>query len=174
MALVGCAPTGVEVCFGRDEIIVSKTDTKGVITYANDVFLRVAGYTERELLGKPHNIIRHPDMPACIFKLLWDRIQAGHEVFAYVINLAKNGDHYWVHAHVTPSHDKFGAITGYHSNRRVPQPRVIEGIKDLYGRLRAEEGQHPTRREALAASSTMIEDMLVREGVTYDEYIHGL
>jgi PAS domain S-box-containing protein len=167
-------PTGVEVSFGLDEIIVSKTDTRGVITYANDVFLRVAGYSEEELLGKPHNIIRHPDMPGCIFKLLWDRIQAGREIFAYVVNLAKGGDHYWVYAHVTPTFDSRKAIVGFHSNRRVPNDGVLEGIRDLYARLLAEERRHASRKEGIAAAEAMVGDMLAREGLTYDEYIHRL
>ena len=87
-------PTGVERSFSPDEIIVSKTDTKGIITYANKIFLDIAGYTEDEVLGKPHNMIRHPDMPRCIFELLWQTIQQKKEIFAYVVNMAKNGDHY--------------------------------------------------------------------------------
>jgi PAS domain S-box-containing protein len=82
MTAVAVTPSGVERTFGEDEIIVSKTDVKGRITYANQVFLRVAGYTERELLGQPHNIIRHPDMPRCVFKLLWDTLEAKREIFA--------------------------------------------------------------------------------------------
>ncbi len=74
-------PTGRERTFHEDEIIVSKTDLKGVITYANQVFVRVAGYSEQELLGQPHNLIRHPDMPKCVFKLLWDTISQGNEIF---------------------------------------------------------------------------------------------
>ena len=70
-------PTGREITFGDDELIVSKTDRAGVISYANDVFLRVSGYTEEEILGKPHNVIRHPDMPRTVFKLLWDAVAAG-------------------------------------------------------------------------------------------------
>ncbi len=87
-------PTGREVRFGADEIIVSKTDLTGHLTYANDVFLRVAGYTEAEVIGQPHSFIRHPEMPRAVFKLLWDTIQSGREVFAYVVNLTKHGDHY--------------------------------------------------------------------------------
>lgn len=111
--------TGVERYFDEEEVIVSKTDVKGIITYANRVFLRVAGYDEEGLLGRPHNIIRHPDMPRCVFKLLWDKLEQQEEVFAYVVNLAKNGDHYWVFAHVTPSIDRRSRVVGYHSNRRV-------------------------------------------------------
>ncbi|MBT3307547.1 MAG: PAS domain S-box protein [Alphaproteobacteria bacterium] len=78
--------TGVERFFEDDEIIVSKTDLKGRVTYANRVFLRLAGYTEQEVLGQPHSIIRHPEMPRCVFKLLWDTLEDGKEIFAYVIN----------------------------------------------------------------------------------------
>jgi PAS domain-containing protein len=85
------APTGREVRFGDDEIIVSKTDVKGKITYANDVFLKVAGYTEAEVLGQPHNFIRHPGMPACVFKLLWETLEGGQEIFAYVLKLRPTG-----------------------------------------------------------------------------------
>ena len=97
------SPSNRESPFDENEIIVSKTDTRGRITYANDVFSRVSRFGVAELLGAPHSIIRHPDMPRCVFKLLWDTIQAKQEIFAYVVNMAKNGDHYWVFAHVTPS-----------------------------------------------------------------------
>jgi len=115
--------TGVERTFADDEIIVSKTDPKGRMTYCNDIFLRLAGYSESELIGQPHSMIRHPHMPRCVFKLLWSRIQSGTEVFAYVINRSGNGDHYWVLAHVTPDLVQDGAIIGFHSNRR-PQGRT--------------------------------------------------
>lgn len=75
-------PTGTERTFENDEIIVSKTDSKGRITYANDVFLKLALYEESEVLGAPHSLVRHPDMPRAVFKLLWDTIQAGEEIFA--------------------------------------------------------------------------------------------
>jgi len=88
-------------------------------------------------------------MPRCIFKLLWDGLQAGNEVFAYVINMASNGDHYWVFAHVTPSIDENGAIVGYHSNRRVPEDRILTDIKALYGKLLAEEKRHGDRKQGL-------------------------
>jgi PAS domain S-box-containing protein len=87
-------PTGRERTFREDEVIVSKTDLKSIITHANLVFVRVAGYSEQELLGQPHNPIRHPDLPRCVFKLLWDTISKGNEIFAYVINLCSDGEHY--------------------------------------------------------------------------------
>lgn len=163
------ALTGTESHFAPDEIIVSKTDPRGIITYANEVFIRVSGYSEEELLGAPHSIIRHPDMPRAVFKLLWDTIQAGHEIFAYVVNRAKNGNHYWVLAHVTPTFGKGGAIVGYHSNRRVPARPALAKIIPLYGQLLAEE-----RRHGMAGSTRLLHDLLAKLGSTYDAFVWSL
>ena len=169
------AVTGVERTFDRDEIIVSKTDLKGIITYGNGVFFRLAGYTEREVIGKPHNMIRHPDMPRAVFKLLWDTLKDGKEIFAYVVNRSKNGDHYWVFAHVTPSRDSSGNIVGYHSNRRVPNRQVLEGtILPLYKSLREEELRHSNPKEGLEASFGMLQNLLKEKGMAYDELIFAL
>ena len=168
-------PKGVEQFFGDDEIIVSKTDLKGRITYCNDVFLRIAGYTEKECLGQPHNLIRHPDMPRCVFGLLWETIQDGREIFAYVMNRCKNGDYYWVNAHVTPSRDRTGAIIGYHSNRRVPDRKILEEkIMPFYAELRAEETRHANRKSGLQASSEMVADYLRQKNMEYDEFVATL
>lgn len=167
-------PNGIETRLGEDEIIVSKTDLKGIITYANKVFLRIACYSEAELLGKPHNLIRHPDMPRCVFKYLWDTLAAGHEVFAYVINLAKNGNHYWVLAHVTPTFDATGRIIGYHSSRRCPDPAIVQQVIPVYKQLLAEEQRHANPREGLAASMQMLGDFLGSQEKTYDEFIWSL
>jgi PAS domain S-box-containing protein len=167
--------TGNEQFFEDNEIIVSKTDLKGRLTYCNDVFLRVAGYAEKECLGKPHNMIRHPDMPRCVFDLLWQFIQDGREIFAYVKNLCKNGDHYWVLAHVTPSRDRSGEIVGYHSSRRVPDRNVLENtIIPLYGELLAEERRHGDRKSGLQAARDRVSSILAQRGVQYDEFIVGL
>ena len=115
-------PTNVEVHFDTADIIVSKTNLKGKITYANTAFCTVSGYSLPELIGAPHSLIRHPDMPRAVFKLLWDTIQDGHEVFAYVKNLAKSGAYYWVFAHVTPSYGRDRKMIGFHSNRRAGAP----------------------------------------------------
>ncbi len=174
MAVTGVSLSGQERTFHQDEIIVSKTDLKGKIAYANDVFLRVSGFTEEELLGQPHNIVRHPDMPRCIYKFLWDRIQAGNEIFAYVINRAKNGDHYWVFAHVTPvfGHDR--AITGYHSSRRLPTRKAVEAAAGLYALLRAEEAKHADRGAAMTAAGALLGNILRDKGTTYDEFVFSL
>lgn len=167
-------PSGVERTFGAEEIIVSKTDAQGRIRYANDVFLRVSGYREVELLGQPHSIIRHPQMPRTIFRLLWQTIAAGEEMFAYVNNLASDGAHYWVLAHVTPSSRDGSGHHGYHSNRRCPDRAAVEAVDRLYRRLHTEEQRHARPAEAMAASGTLLESLLAARGLTYDEYVWQL
>lgn len=162
--------TGRERSFQQDEIIVTKTDLKGRITYANQVFLRVAGYAEKEVLGKPHNIIRHPDMPRCVFKLLWDTIEAKREIFAYVLNMARNGDHYWVFAHVTPTLDAGGNIVGYHSNRRLPRPASVAAIKPVYRMLLEEENKYPNKQEGMKASTALLLKTLESKNLEYEEF----
>lgn len=167
-------PTGIERTFGIDEIIVSKTDLKGRITYANDVFIRVAQFTEAELLGQPHNIIRHPGMPRCVFQFLWDTIQAGNEIFAYVVNQAKSGDHYWVFAHVTPSYDDHGTMIGYHSNRRVPNREAVNKVKGLYDHLLQIEKQHRLPKDQIAHSLPALVELLESQNTTYEKFIFTL
>lgn len=167
--------TGHERFFDKDEIIVSKTDLTGRILYANSVFCKVGGYTEKELLGAPHSILRHPDMPRCVFKLLWDTLGAGQEIFAYVINRAKNGDHYWVLAHATPSFDANGQIVGYHSNRRAPNKKIVdEVIVPLYRSLLEIENRHSNAKEGMMAAFNHLLQILKDKGVTYDELIFSL
>lgn len=167
--------TGKEHFFDDDEIIVSKTDLKGRITYCNDVFLKVSGYTESEVVGQPHSLIRHPEMPRAIFKLLWDTIQSRQEIFSYVNNRAKNGDNYWVLAHVTPSHDRTGQIVGYHSNRRVPDRNILtRKIIPLFDMLLREERAHSNGKAGLAASYELLTRHLEKSGMEYDEFIATL
>lgn len=166
--------TGVERRFPDDEIIVSKTDTTGRLTYVNDIFLSVSGYTEEEVVGQPHSIIRHPEMPRAIFKLLWDSISAGREIFAYVNNRAKNGDYYWVLAHVTPNFGPNGEIVGYHSNRRAPRADALAKIKPLYQTLLDTERKAADRKVGLEASFKQLTDILAREGKSYGEFVFGL
>ncbi len=167
-------PSGRESPLGKDEIIVSKTDLKGRVTYANDVFLRVSRYTAKEMLGQPHSIIRHPDMPRCIFKLLWETIQAKQELFGYVLNMASNGDHYWVFAHVTPTFDASGTVVGYHSNRRKPDPEQIAKIEPLYTHLLEEERRAPDRKQGLHRSYNQLLAILRDKGVAYDEFVFAI
>ncbi len=165
------APTGVERRLADDDIIVSKTDPRGWITYVNRTFLSIADYTESDVLHQPHKVIRHPDMPRTIFKLLWSEISQGREVFAYVKNMARNGDHYWVFAHVTPTFDSAGRIVGYHSNRRAPDRAAIEDISGLYRELCAIEAGAGDRKAGLAAGMQALEEKLAARGLDYDRFV---
>ena len=161
-------PNGREISFSENEILVSKTDLKGRITYGNRRFIELTGFSEQELLGAPHNIIRHPDMPKAAFKLVWDTIQKGEEINAYVINLAKDGSHYWVYANITPSFADDGkTIIGYHSTRRVPNKDTINNIiKPLYAKMLSAE-----QSGGIEAGVAVLMDVLKEKGVHYDELV---
>ena len=150
----------------KNDFIISKTDTKGRITYTNEIFMEMAEYTEEELLGKPHNIIRHPDMPKAVFKLLWDVITNGDELFAYVLNKTKNRSDYWVFANITPSYDENGKIIGYYSVRRMPNPKALEIIKPVYAKMLQAE-----KSGGVTASTKILTDILDEKGVSYNEFI---
>lgn len=163
--------TGVERKFDTNQIIVSKTDTDSRIIYANDTLINISGYTEEELLGKPHNLIRHSNMPRAVFKVLWDRIKAGNEAFAYIVNRCKNGDYYWVFAHVTPNLDAGGKIVGYHSCRRVPKAAALDVLKPFYAKLRQVETQ-PDAKLGLTQSEAMVAELCQSYGMkSYDHFI---
>ncbi|MCA9630624.1 MAG: PAS domain-containing protein [Myxococcales bacterium] len=164
-------PTGVERRFDESQLIVSKTDLNGRITYANRTFIEVCGYSEAELLGKPHSIVRHPAMPRSAFALMWETISSGREFFGYVINLCKNGDHYWVLAHVTPSLGVGGEIIGYHSTRRVPESRAIAVVEPLYAELVEVEQRAPSKASAVEAGVQSLTEVLKQKGVEYDELV---
>lgn len=163
-------PTSVEKVMRDDDFIVSKTDLKGRITYGNRIFIEFSGYTDKELIGTQHNIIRHPDMPRAVFKLLWDSIQAKRECNAYVKNMAKDGSFYWVFANVTPSFDREGNVVGYFSVRRKPKASAIKTCSDLY-RAMLEAEQRAGARDAIAASSKILTDLLAEKGMSYDELV---
>jgi PAS domain S-box-containing protein len=167
-------PTGVERSFGADELIVSKTDTRGVITYANDVFLRVSGYSAAEILGRPHNVIRHPGMPKAVFQLLWDTLARRQELFAYINNLASDGAHYWVLAHVTPSYGAGGSVVGYHSSRRRPSAAAVARVLPLYEQLLAEERRHPNATAAVAASTALLHELIARQAESYEDFVWSI
>jgi methyl-accepting chemotaxis protein len=128
--------TGVEVEFREGETIVSSTDPQGRITYANGYFIEISGYTEAELLGQPHRMIRHPDMPSAAFADMWATLKKGRPWIGLVKNRCKNGDHYWVEANVAPIYDAQGQLEGYVSVRRKPtRARVVEAER-LYREIR--------------------------------------
>jgi len=167
-------PTQVERFFREDDIIVSKTDLKGHITYVNETFMKIADYTEEELLGQPHSIIRHPDMPRCVFKLLWDTIEKRQEIFAYVKNMAKGGDYYWVFAHVTPTFDAASRVIGYHSNRRVPERNQVELFSGLYSQLLQEERRHADWKAGMRSATAMLMSILAEKGMDYERFMFSV
>ena len=127
--------TGVERHLPEGEFIVSRTDTRGVITYVNKTFINISGFTEAELLGAPHNIVRHPDMPAAAFQDLWETLAAGKPWSGLVKNRCKNGDHYWVLANATPEWEG-GRISGYLSVRSRPAQADVDAAEALYKAIR--------------------------------------
>ena len=163
-------PTAVERVMREDDFIVSKTDLKGRITYGNRIFIEFSGYTEAELLGSQHNIIRHPDMPRGVFKLLWDTIGAGQECFAYVKNMAKDGSFYWVFAHVTPSFSAEGQIEGYYSVRRAPRREAVRQIEGIYARM-LEIERHAGPKDAPDASLAFLRTQLDGHKTDYHRFV---
>ena len=134
--------------------LITTTNLKGVITYCNDDFVDISGFSLDELIGANHNIIRHPDMPSSVFKLMWETISAGRPWMGVVKNRCKNGDHYWVSAYVTPILEQ-GRITGYESVRVEPTRDQVDRASSLYRRLSA-------GRAALGASTRIAS--VVRSG----------
>ena len=159
----------MQIHLKNDDFIVSKTDLKGHIIYGNEIFIKMSGYQEQELLNTPHNILRHPDMPAVVFKLLWERIQNKEPINAYVKNQCKNGDYYWVFANVTPSFDERGNTIGYYSVRRKPTDNALKIIEPIYADLLKSEKQ-----SGMHASEKLLKSILKSKGVSYDEFIINL
>ncbi|WP_428738432.1 PAS domain S-box protein [Sulfurimonas sp.] len=150
--------------------IVSTTDLWGIIKYANKYFQKVSGYTEEELIGSPHNIIRHPDMPKVIFKLMWERIKKDKNILAIVKNRTKSGDYYWV---TTLFETKYHPLTknreGYLAIRKAAPRHAIEKIIPLYQKLLEIE-----RHEGVEASEDYLIDFLVEQNMDYDTYVKDL
>ncbi|WP_036737508.1 PAS domain-containing protein [Persephonella sp. IF05-L8] len=123
----------------ENQLIISRTDLRGIITYVNETFAEISGYKPEELIGKPHNIIRHPDMPKSVFKELWETIKQGKTWQGYVKNLRKDRGYYWVHATISGVY-KNGELVEFKSMRApVPREKKKE-MQDLYDRMREEEG----------------------------------
>jgi PAS domain S-box-containing protein len=163
-------PTSKERKLKEDDFIVSKTDPTGRITYCNRVFMDIAGYREKELLGVQHNIIRHPDMPRAAFSLMWDIIKGGNEFFAYVKNMSKDGGFYWVFANVTPSYSPSGELVGYYSVRRRPSERAIAIVEPIYAEMLAAE-QRVSANEAIAVSTQILLDKLEANRTDYERFV---
>ena len=136
--------TGNNFDYPGDELLVSYTNTRGEITHCNPAFVRVSGFAYDELIGQPHNIIRHPDMPPAAFKDLWATVGRGKPWTGLVKNRRKNGDHYWVRANVTPVLER-GKPTGYLSVRVKPTEQEVVQAEALFARMREEVAQGRVR-----------------------------
>ena len=157
-------PIEKEVILKEEDFIISKTDLHSKILYGNRIFIEMSGYEEKELLGQPHNILRHPDMPRCAFKILYDHIQNGKEWFGFVKNLRKDGGYYWVFANISPTFDENGNIIEYYSARRKPREEFKKIIEPLYEHLLSLEkigGMEESLRET--------EKLLSKHKMTFNE-----
>jgi PAS domain S-box-containing protein len=157
-------PIEKEVVLKEEDFIVSKTDLKSRILYGNQIFLKMSGWSEEELLGKPHNILRHPDMPRCAFKILYDHIENGKEWFGFVKNLRKDGGYYWVFANISPTYDSNGNMIGYYSVRRKPRDGFKSIIEPLYKTLLNIE-----MSEGMQGGIKAVEDLLNKYNMTFNE-----
>ncbi len=164
--------TGREISLDEESFIVTKTDRNGIISYANRTFMQISGYREAELLGQPQNIVRHPDMPKGLFKYLWQQISAGEECFAYINNRAKNGDHYWVFANVSPVFDNQHRHTGYFSCRRKPKRAAIDKVLPFYQQMLQIEQKQPSDRGE--QSMRWLIQMIEKDFGCYEKFVLGL
>ncbi len=160
-------PINKEIEIDPKRYIMSKTDAKGVIEYGNEYFVEISGYKECEIVGQPHNIIRHPDMPKIIFKLMWDRLENRKNIYALVKNLAKSGRYYWVMTDFDIKIDKATNETiGYFAYRRTAPKQAVKQIEKLYAKLVEIE-----KERGMAGSEKYLMGFLEERGQTYDQYI---
>ena len=151
------------------EYIVSITDEKGFITYANDYFVDISWYKKEELIGSPHNILRHPDMPKAAFKLVWDNIKQGNSIFALVKNLAKDGKYYWVVSEIEPlRNSKTGVIDSYIAYRKAASQKMIDSIEPIYKEMLEIE----KTAAGVEGSTQYLLDILEKNNTTYPKFIN--
>lgn len=163
-------PIDKEVSWDKTQTIMSKTDLYGTVEYANEVFVDVCGYEDHELMAQPHNIVRHPDMPKIIFKVLWENIQKGNQFHGIVKNLAKSGRYYWVITNFEYSRDENGNIVNYIARRKaVPQDLITKHIEPLYKKLLQIE-----EVSGVDASEKYLIGFLEEQGLSYVDLITKL
>lgn len=163
-------PKNKEIKLNSKKYIVSKTDAKGIIIYGNEYFVEISGYKESEIIGQPHNIVRHPDMPKVIFKMMWETIAQKKNMFAVVKNLSKDGRYYWVVTDFTPKIDTIsGEVKSYTAFRQAASQKAIDTMEPLYEKLLEIEDA-----SGVEASQEYVEGFLEERGQTYDEYINDV
>ena len=162
-------PTGNEIFLDENDMIVSKTDAQGIITYGNSKFIEVSGYSEEELLKSCHNIIRHPNMPKAMFKMMWDYIQNDKNIMVVIKNMAKNGDHYWVTTDFNIIKDKDNVVQNYIAFRQAPSRDVIKIIEPIYEKMSEIE-----KAGSIDASTRYFEEFLKEKNMSYEEFVEDL
>jgi aerotaxis receptor len=169
----GLRSTQREVQLQEDDTIVSKTDLTGCITYVNRTFMRISDYPGRAVLGEQHNVIRHPDMPRGLFRLMWDTLGEQREFFGLLKNMTANGDYYWAFIIVAPDLDGDGEVVGYDSVRRKAPTAAIRTAEQLYREmLRVEYAAGAA--VAPEASVAYLQRTLTERHTTYDRFLLGL
>jgi len=160
-------PVNEPIKLDKYKYIMSRTDTRGNIEFGNDYFFEISGYTSSELIGMPHNTIRHPDMPKVIFKLMWGRLKQGKNIFAVVKNMAKDGRYYWVTTKFEIKKDPLNnTISSYMAYRQAAKPQAVDTISKLYAELIEIE-----KSGGVEASEKYLSGYLDSKRLTYDEYI---
>ncbi len=163
-------PIENEIKLSSKRYIVSKTDAKGIIEYGNDYFVEISGYSEAELIGKPHSIVRHPDMPRVAFKLMWDRIKQGKNFMAIVKNLAKDGSYYWVVTDFEPKVDPItNEIISHTAFRKAAPQKAIDTMIPIYAKLLEIE-----KESGMEASEKYLRGFLEENNTTYDDFVNKL
>jgi PAS domain S-box-containing protein len=163
-------PKNNQIKLDPKRYIVSKTDKHGIIEYGNDYFVEISGYSEPELLGQPHSIIRHPDMPKIVFKMMWDRINKAQNIMAVVKNLAKDGSYYWVVTEFQPKVDPItNEIISHTAFRKAAPQKAIDVIEPIYQKLLEIE-----KEGGMDASEKYLRGFLEEKGISYDEFIDRL
>lgn len=163
-------PIDQEIKLDPKKYIMSKTDKNGIIEYGNEYFVEISGYREDELVGKPHNIIRHPDMPKIVFKLMWERLEHNKNIIAIVKNLAKDGRYYWVITDFDAKINKrTNEVEGYFAYRKAAPREAVQKIEKLYQKLIEIE-----KKSGMEGSEKYLIGFLENKGITYDEYIKDI
>lgn len=159
-----------EVVWDKKQQIVSKTDIYGTILYMNDAFEQSSEYNKMELIGKPHNIIRHPDMPKVVFKILWKQLKKGNNFHAIIKNLTRTGKYYWVITDFSINKNEDGEVSGYTSRRRAVPDSIIDTIAPLYASLLKIEKEKGEKAAELYFEAYLQEEI----GKTYDQFVIDL
>ncbi len=160
-------PIDREVTWDKRKTVLSKTDKRGMIEYANETFVEVSGYEDYELISQPHNVIRHPDMPRVIFKILWENLKKGNNFHAVVKNLAKSGRYYWMVTDFELVFDDNNEITNYIAKRKaMPEEALRKHIEPLYKKL-----LHIEQVSGIDASEKYLIGFLEERRMSYEEWI---